>query len=134
MMDEREPSRREVAGGVGRLLGGGVLLAAGAASLRFAAWQPPQREAVVFAAEGDGVRLERGVWLVRQGREIWALDGRCTHLGCAVGLEAGGDGFVCPCHGSRYDLAGDVLHGPADEPLARLQVERVGEEIHVHWP
>ncbi len=45
----------------------------------------------------------------------------CTHLGCVPGYrpelapaDLGADwkgGFFCPCHGSRYDLAGRVLQG-----------------------
>jgi ubiquinol-cytochrome c reductase iron-sulfur subunit len=47
--------------------------------------------------------------------------GICTHLGCSptfrkdVGAaDLGGDwpgGFFCPCHGSRFDLAGRVFKG-----------------------
>ncbi|TQV80189.1 ubiquinol-cytochrome c reductase iron-sulfur subunit [Exilibacterium tricleocarpae] len=51
--------------------------------------------------------------------EFLILVGLCTHLGCApiyrpdVGAEdLGGDewlgGFFCPCHGSKFDLAGRV--------------------------
>lgn len=54
--------------------------------------------------------------------------GLCTHLGCApqfrpeVGpADLGGDwvgGFFCPCHGSKYDLAGRVYKNvPAPENL-----------------
>lgn len=46
--------------------------------------------------------------------EILVLEGVCTHLGCSpkyhgeatVELQHGG--FYCPCHGSKYDLAGRV--------------------------
>ena len=46
--------------------------------------------------------------------------GICTHLGCSptAKLEMGGDmgenwtgGFFCPCHGSKFDLAGRVFKG-----------------------
>jgi ubiquinol-cytochrome c reductase iron-sulfur subunit len=46
--------------------------------------------------------------------------GICTHLGCSptAKLEANGDmganwtgGFFCPCHGSKFDLAGRVFKG-----------------------
>jgi len=46
--------------------------------------------------------------------------GICTHLGCSPSekLQAGGDmgenwtgGFFCPCHGSKFDLAGRVFKG-----------------------
>jgi nitrite reductase/ring-hydroxylating ferredoxin subunit len=45
----------------------------------------------------------------------------CTHLGCTV--EAEGEEFACPCHGSRYTADGMVLHGPARDPLKKLRVE-----------
>ncbi|MBP6381192.1 MAG: ubiquinol-cytochrome c reductase iron-sulfur subunit [Pseudomonadales bacterium] len=54
--------------------------------------------------------------------EFLVLVGLCTHLGCApkyrpdVGAtDLGGDdwlgGFFCPCHGSKFDLAGRVYKG-----------------------
>jgi ubiquinol-cytochrome c reductase iron-sulfur subunit len=53
--------------------------------------------------------------------EILVLDGTCTHLGCLpkprfelATPELGSDwpgGFFCPCHGSRFDLAGRVFEG-----------------------
>lgn len=47
-------------------------------------------------------------------KELLVLIGTCTHLGCSplfeqeptVELEYGG--FFCPCHGSKFDLAGRV--------------------------
>lgn len=48
--------------------------------------------------------------------EIGVLLGLCTHLGCIPTFRAGtgarGAGeFFCPCHGSRFDLAGRVHKG-----------------------
>jgi ubiquinol-cytochrome c reductase iron-sulfur subunit len=53
--------------------------------------------------------------------DLFVTIGICTHLGClpkarfAPGLpELGADwpgGFFCPCHGSRFDLAGRVFDG-----------------------
>lgn len=54
--------------------------------------------------------------------EILVMTGLCTHLGCAplyrpeVGAQdLGGDdwlgGFFCPCHGSKFDMAGRVFRG-----------------------
>ncbi|MDD5028279.1 MAG: ubiquinol-cytochrome c reductase iron-sulfur subunit [Rhodoferax sp.] len=43
--------------------------------------------------------------------------GLCTHQGCTPMLQAG-VGFTCPCHASRYDLAGRVFkQGPAPANL-----------------
>lgn len=54
--------------------------------------------------------------------EFLVVVGNCTHLGCLPKprFEAGGTaelgadwlgGFFCPCHGSRFDLAGRVYTG-----------------------
>lgn len=43
--------------------------------------------------------------------------GLCTHQGCTPALN--GDHFLCPCHTSKYDLAGRVFKvGPAQANLA----------------
>ncbi|MBW3618946.1 MAG: FAD-dependent oxidoreductase [Actinobacteria bacterium] len=42
----------------------------------------------------------------------------CRHLGCVVQWNQIERSFDCPCHGSRYDVDGTVLEGPATAPLA----------------
>ena len=63
--------------------------------------------------------------------EIMVVVGICTHLGCSpsekfkTGAESGIDpdwagGFLCPCHGSTFDLAGRVYKNkpaPANLPV-----------------
>ena len=42
----------------------------------------------------------------------------CTHLGCVpLGQQGDYDGWFCPCHGSQYDAAGRVRHGPAPQNM-----------------
>lgn len=55
-----------------------------------------------------------------------ALSLVCTHLGCSVEKEA--QGFACPCHGSRFDADGNVMHGPAAKGLSSLRVEMTGDD------
>jgi Rieske Fe-S protein len=44
----------------------------------------------------------------------------CSHLGCSVQLNLTAKKFECPCHGSQFNLDGDVVHGPAAYPLSHL--------------
>lgn len=59
--------------------------------------------------------------------EFVALSMVCTHLGCRV--RKARDGFDCPCHGSRYDLHGKVINGPAVKSLKSFPVRREGEAL-----
>lgn len=63
--------------------------------------------------------IEGGLRSIRL--EIGVLIGICTHLGCSplfkpepdaegVGVDNWPGGFFCPCHGSRFDLAGRVFN------------------------
>lgn len=49
--------------------------------------------------------------------DLFVALGLCTHQGCTPAL-LGDSGFLCPCHASRYDLAGRVFKaGPATTNL-----------------
>jgi cytochrome b6-f complex iron-sulfur subunit len=41
----------------------------------------------------------------------------CTHRGGHLFYDHGSKQFACPLHGARFDLAGKVVHGPAQTPL-----------------
>jgi cytochrome b6-f complex iron-sulfur subunit len=58
--------------------------------------------------------------LVHSQSGFSALSLVCTHLGCTV--QSRTDGFACPCHGSRFDLQGNVARGPAGTPLKSLRL------------
>ncbi len=79
----------------------------------FIVHRTPNEVAVVQASPGgkdpqpDQARVQKPEWLV--------VVGICTHLGCVP--NRGGPGWVCPCHGSRYDLSGRIIQGPAPRNL-----------------
>jgi ubiquinol-cytochrome c reductase iron-sulfur subunit len=81
------------------------------------------------AASADSQQPEYAKNPARAQRdEFLVVEGTCTHLGCLPKSrfekalpELGADwpgGFFCPCHGSRFDLAGRVFAGsPASTNL-----------------
>ncbi len=60
--------------------------------------------------------------IVRQNSTTYvALSARCTHENCQVQAPQGST-ITCTCHGSRFDLQGNVLQGPANTPLYKYSV------------
>ena len=51
---------------------------------------------------------------------IHAVSPICTHRGCQVQFNNAERTWDCPCHGSRFDVEGKVIHGPAVRDLAPL--------------
>jgi len=60
------------------------------------------------------------VCIVREGNKVAAISTTCTHLGCIVAPSS--TGFQCPCHGSQFDVDGNVTGGPAPKSLSWFQV------------
>jgi Rieske Fe-S protein len=69
-------------------------------------------EAAIIKIDGKNV----GAFKDEQGR-VHAVSAVCTHMGCIVGWNETDRTWDCPCHGSRFDLNGEVIHGPATKPL-----------------
>ncbi len=74
-----------------------------------------------------------GAMFFTREAELRALSTRCTHAACTVAWQSDGDTEIlkCPCHGSRFDTAGQVLNGPAELPLARYAVRVEGDDAIV---
>ena len=62
--------------------------------------------------------------------EYFVAIGQCTHMGCIPLLRK--KEFLCPCHGSRFDLAGRVVKGvpaPRNLDIPPYNFENNGQTI-----
>jgi glycine/D-amino acid oxidase-like deaminating enzyme/nitrite reductase/ring-hydroxylating ferredoxin subunit len=84
-------------------------------------------------AEADSVReLKSGDGMIVKSRgkkvaayrdkegEVHKVSAICTHMGCIVHWNSAEQTWDCPCHGSRFKPTGEVIAGPAEEPLAKV--------------
>lgn len=70
-------------------------------------------------------------WIIRLPDRIYALSGRCTHLGCTPAWLAADQKFKCPCHGSGFRMSGVNFEGPAPRALERFQIALTGGKLYV---
>ncbi len=64
----------------------------------------------------------QGIWMIRDGNRLAALNIICTHLGCIPNWLVNDRKFKCPCHGSGYKPDGINFEGPTPRPLERFRV------------
>lgn len=72
---------------------------------------------------GSGTVIE-DTYVVTQPKdgEFFAFSSVCTHQGCQI-TRVTEEAIVCPCHSSNFSLTtGEVLSGPAEEPLPQYEV------------
>lgn len=84
---------------------------------------------------GEGIlltspSLHEPVLLINlDGKTFRAFSGICTHLGC--NLRPSGNFIQCPCHGSTYNLEGQVTRGPAQRPLKIFKTKIFNGKVDV---
>jgi Rieske Fe-S protein len=81
----------------------------------------PEAKSVRDIKPGQGMIVgsrakKRAVFRDRNG-DLHQLSPVCTHLGCLVRWNPVESTWDCPCHGSRFKPTGEVIAGPAEEPL-----------------
>lgn len=69
-------------------------------------------EAAIVKIDGENKAVFRD-----EAGQLHCLSAACSHLGCLVGWNEIDRTWDCPCHGSRFTLDGEVIHGPATRPL-----------------
>ncbi len=70
----------------------------------------------IVEVEGQPAAVYRGL-----DGQIHVRSAVCTHMGCYVHWNDAERTWDCPCHGSRFKVNGDVLAGPAEDPLAHVE-------------
>jgi len=124
-----QPTRRDTIRVLTAYLMGSAGAMALAGVLRFLSFEAePRRQtefdlgpADTYAPGQRTLSPEIPALVVRSEDGFQAYSLACTHLGCTV--EEVAEGFLCPCHGSRYDQEGTIIRGPASKPLTRLRTE-----------
>ncbi len=65
--------------------------------------------------------VEQKVYIIRAKEGyFYALSAVCTHLGCITNWKSEQDIIACPCHGSKFNIDGQKIAGPAPRPLQRF--------------
>ena len=113
------------AGALAAVVGLGTLV-----SLRFMApWDRKRAEDTVVVGypediPPDGILLFPAANLMvgRAAGGYYALSTVCPHLGCVVRWLEHEKRFHCPCHGSKFEMDGRVLNGPAGQNLPELEL------------
>lgn len=131
MSDEpQDPSRRDLLTRIGLGACAAAAVGSGVVTLDFLKPKVLFEPATKFTAgspvdypEGT-VRFdrERKAYVVGGQGGVYAMSAVCTHLGCITRYVSDENAIACPCHGSRFDLEGNVTHGPAPRPLPWLEV------------
>ena len=76
--------------------------------------------------------FHKDVIIINQENKLSVYTAKCTHLGCTIGHAENGE-LVCPCHGSKFDMEGNPLKGPAVRPLQKLayQLDQNKQQITI---
>lgn len=107
-----EPSRRSL-----RAIGEFVK-EQGIIAREYAAWLAPGDVSDVSEIpRGEGAVVRRGLKMVAAFVDdtgvVHEHSAACPHMGCVVQWNRAETTWDCPCHGSRFDAVGRVIHGPA---------------------
>jgi cytochrome b6-f complex iron-sulfur subunit len=110
---------------------------------------PPPTSSNGITIAGNTIQIElttqtalavNGAWLliiqaqtlvVNVAGAYMAMTSVCTHSGCDRNWTFSNSKFVCTCHGSEFDTSGNVLQGPANQPLRSYTARLSGTVLTV---
>ena len=117
-----EPGRKAITRGVWDYLKENVVYPYLLSRDRFAGADAQSLRAV---RRGQGKIIDRDGAKVAAYRdssgEVTLRSAVCTHMGCLVGWNTAERTWDCPCHGSRFKPTGEVISGPAEAPLSKIE-------------
>jgi glycine/D-amino acid oxidase-like deaminating enzyme/nitrite reductase/ring-hydroxylating ferredoxin subunit len=96
---------------------------------QYAEWvKPGDVKGVDDVRPGEGAVIRHHLGKLAVYRDatgaVRAFDATCPHLGCVVEWNSTERTWDCPCHGSRFDLKGEVVNGPARSGLSSADPPR----------
>jgi cytochrome b6-f complex iron-sulfur subunit len=74
-----------------------------------------------YAPDSVTMDPQTAIYVVRTGEGFFALSAICTHLGCLTAYKPELGIIACPCHGSKFQIDGQKIEGPAPKPLPWLR-------------
>lgn len=81
--------------------------------------KPPKEPGSASVMSINGTRC--GVYR-REDNSLAAVELTCTHVGCGMYFNPLEKTWDCPCHGSRFDVDGNVIEGPAQTSLNKVKL------------
>ena len=74
------------------------------------------RDTATYVVEGQ-------LFIANANGNLFALSQKCPHLGCRVPFCESSGRFECPCHGSKFDIGGEWIEGPAPRGMDRYELK-----------
>jgi cytochrome b6-f complex iron-sulfur subunit len=118
---------------------GGVLLGVAAGWTTYESLRPlalPAAGATIRLGTVDSYAPETAtyvtagrLWVANTGTRVFALSQKCPHLGCRVPFCDSSGHFECPCHGSKFDIGGEWIEGPAPRGMDRYPLTLAGDTL-----
>lgn len=86
----------------------------------------PGSKALAKVRSGEGAIVKHrgrrvGVYKDENGK-VFAVSARCPHMNCSLKWNMDEKSWDCPCHGSRFDIEGNILTNPSFKNAEKITV------------